>query len=50
MDNARYFRWRLKSGNGEIVATSEGYTIKQAAINSAQALKDWSNTSRIVFV
>ncbi len=33
------YRWRLKANNGEIVADSEGYTIKQSAINSANWVK-----------
>lgn len=37
LDRAGEYRWRLVAGNNEIVATSEGYIVKQAAINSA----DW---------
>ena len=34
------FRWRLKSGNGQIIATSgEGYTSKSGAQNGIDALK-----------
>ena len=30
------YRWRLKAGNGEIVATSEGYTTRASAKRSAE--------------
>jgi uncharacterized protein len=34
------FRWRLKSGNGQIIATSgEGYTSKGGAQNGIDAVK-----------
>ncbi len=33
------YRWRLKAGNGEIVAVSEGYTTKYAAKQSALTVK-----------
>ena len=34
------FRWRLKSGNGQIIATSgEGYTSKSGAQNGIDAVK-----------
>jgi uncharacterized protein YegP (UPF0339 family) len=34
------YRWRLKSGNGQIIATSgEGYTSKSGASNGIEAVK-----------
>ncbi|HEC66099.1 MAG TPA: DUF1508 domain-containing protein [bacterium] len=30
------FRWRLKAGNGEIVAVSEGYIYKSSAKRSVE--------------
>jgi uncharacterized protein len=34
------YRWRLKSGNGQIIATGgEGYTSKAGAINGIEAVK-----------
>jgi uncharacterized protein YegP (UPF0339 family) len=33
------FRFRLKAGNGEIVATGEGYKSKASAINGVDAVK-----------
>lgn len=39
-DNSSYYRWRLKGANSEIVAvSSESYTTKQSAINSADWVK-----------
>lgn len=37
---AHDYRWRLKAGNGEIVAVGEGYTVKSSAIRSAQLVKE----------
>ncbi len=34
------FRFRLKAGNGEIIATSEGYTTKAAAQNGITSVKN----------
>ena len=31
-DKKGEYRWRLKSGNGEIVAVGEGYTLKDALV------------------
>ena len=34
------FRWRLKSGNGQVIATSgEGYTSKSSARNGIAAVQ-----------
>jgi uncharacterized protein len=33
------FPWRLKSGNGQIIATSEGYTSESGAQNGIDAVK-----------
>lgn len=32
--------WNLKAGNGEIIASSEGYTTKQAAKNGIRSVKE----------
>ncbi|GEB46691.1 UPF0339 protein [Microbacterium testaceum] len=34
------FRFRLKAGNGEIIAVSEAYTNKAAATNGIQSVKN----------
>ena len=34
------YRWRLKSGNGQVIANGgEGYTSKAAALNGIQAVQ-----------
>lgn len=38
-DKAGEYRWRLKSANGQIIASSEGYTRKDSAINGVEAIK-----------
>lgn len=38
--NDNQYRWRLKSGNGQIIATGgEGYTTKAGAQNGIDAVK-----------
>lgn len=37
---ANDYRWRLKAGNAEIVAVSEGYTTKSSANRSAERVKE----------
>ncbi len=48
MDNPKYqifkgkdgqFYFRLKAANGEIIASSEGYTTKQSAQNGIEAIR-----------
>lgn len=41
-------RWRLKAGNGEIVATSESYTSRYSAKKSAESVKRWADSATIV--
>ncbi len=38
-DKAGQFRWRLKAGNSEIIATSEGYSSKAGAKNGIESVK-----------
>jgi uncharacterized protein len=39
-DGKGEYRWRLKSGNGQIIATGgEGYTSKAGALNGIEAVK-----------
>lgn len=47
-DTSGQHRWRLKAGNGEIVAIGEGYTTRYAAKESAQKVKSWAGTATIV--
>ena len=41
-------RWRLKAGNGEIVAISEGYSTRYNAKRSAESVKLWADLATIV--
>lgn len=38
-DKADKFRFRLKAGNGEVVAVGEAYETKAAAIKGTEAVK-----------
>jgi uncharacterized protein YegP (UPF0339 family) len=39
-DSKGEFRWRLKSGNGQVIATAgESYTTKAGALNGIAAVK-----------
>ncbi|MBQ7523330.1 MAG: YegP family protein [Oscillospiraceae bacterium] len=38
-DKAGEFRFRLKAGNGEIIATSEGYKSKPSCLNGIESVK-----------
>ncbi|MFJ9692039.1 YegP family protein [Kitasatospora sp. NPDC101183] len=38
-DSAGKYRYRLKAGNGEIVATGQGYSSKDAAHKGVDAVK-----------
>lgn len=38
-DKKGEFRFRLKSGNGQIIATGEGYTTKAACMNGVESVK-----------
>lgn len=38
-DNAGEFRFRVKSSNGQIVLSSEGYTTKSSAVNGAESVQ-----------
>ena len=37
--SAGQYRFRLKAGNGEIIATSEGYSSKSAALNGIESVQ-----------
>lgn len=45
--NGNYY-FRLKAANGEIIATSEGYTTKQAAKDGIAAVKRLAPTALII--
>ncbi|TGL85258.1 DUF1508 domain-containing protein [Leptospira congkakensis] len=47
-DKAGEFRFRLKAGNGEIIASSEGYSSKQACENGISSVKNNAGSAEIV--
>ena len=47
-DKAGEFRFRLKARNGEIIATSEGYTKKDSCLNGIESVKKNAVDSKIV--
>ena len=42
------WRWRLKSGNGEVVASGEGYTTKHGARRGIDAHRRAACTERVI--
>ncbi|GAA1236651.1 MULTISPECIES: YegP family protein [Microbacterium] len=38
-DKSGEYRFRLKSGNGEVIAISEGYSSKAAALNGIDSVR-----------
>ncbi|XDD56278.1 YegP family protein (plasmid) [Leptospira sp. WS4.C2] len=47
-DKAGEFRFRLKAANGEIIASSEGYSSKQACENGINSVKSNAGTADTV--
>jgi uncharacterized protein YegP (UPF0339 family) len=46
-DKAGEYRWTLHGGNGEAVATSEGYTQKSSCKRSAERVKELAPKAEI---
>lgn len=44
-DAASEWRWRVRAGNGEIVAQSEGYTTKADAKRGAETMRHLASTA-----
>ena len=47
-DKGGEFRFRLKAKNGEVIATSEGYTSKNGALNGIESVKENAPDAEIV--
>jgi uncharacterized protein YegP (UPF0339 family) len=47
-DKKDQFRFRLKAGNGQVIATGEGYTTKKACLNGIESIKKNSPDAPIV--
>ncbi|BDA78474.1 UPF0339 protein [Leptospira kobayashii] len=49
-DKAGEYRFRLKAANGEVIATGEGYSSKQACENGIESVKKNAPAAEIVEV
>ncbi len=38
-DKKGQYRFRLKAGNGQVIATGEGYTTKKACLNGIESIR-----------
>lgn len=47
-DKSKQYRFRLKASNGEIIATSEAYPIKAAALKGIASIQKSAPTAKIV--
>lgn len=47
-DKAGEFRFRLKAGNGQIIATSEGYKSKSGCMNGIESVKKNAPDAEVV--
>ena len=41
------FHWNLKAGNGEIIASSEMYGSKAAALNGIESVKKYAAAAKV---
>ena len=48
VDKAGEFRFRLKATNGQVIATSEGYTAKASCLNGIESVKKNAPEAEIV--
>jgi uncharacterized protein YegP (UPF0339 family) len=46
-DKAGEFRFRLKAGNGETIATGEGYKTKASALNGIESVKKNASDAKV---
>ncbi len=47
LDAAKKYRWRLKAGNGEIIAVGEAYESKAGAQNGIDSVKRNAPEARV---
>ena len=47
-DKKGKFRFRLKAGNGEIIAVSEAYTSKDGCVNGIESVKKNAPIAKVV--
>lgn len=49
-DNADKYRFRLKAGNGQVIATGQGYASKEGCLNGIESIKKNAADAEIVEV
>ena len=49
-DKSGKFRFRLKSGNGQTIATGEGYETKRSCLNGIESIKKNAPDAEIIEV
>lgn len=49
-DKAGEYRFRLKAGNGEVIATSQGYSAKASALNGIDSVRRNAADAEVVEV
>lgn len=49
-DAAGEWRWRLKAGNGRVVASGEGYKKKSGALSGVRAHKRIATRAKVVIL
>lgn len=49
-DKSGEYRFRLKAGNGEVIATSEGYSSKAGALNGIESVQRNAPDAEVVEV
>jgi hypothetical protein len=47
-DRAGKYRWRLRATNGEIIASSEGYSSRAACLGGIAAVKRVAGKAKVV--
>jgi len=47
-DKAGKYRFKLKAGNGEIIAVSEGYASKEGCISGIESVKKNAAVAKII--
>ena len=46
-DRKGEFRWRLRAGNNQVIATGEGYTTKAACKNGIASVKKGAGKAKV---
>ena len=46
-DKKKQYRFRLKAGNGQVIATGEAYTTKKACLNGIESIRKNAPDARL---